>query len=329
MKAKIPIVVSLRGGLGNQLFQIAACLDICHDSAFEVEWCVGKPRLSLQGVPEVTSFKLPTEVVFMKKKSFSWLMSKSTGYLLRMGIFPRNYEKIYFVKRLIIALAKFISLVYFKEKRKTIILDELGFVDFELPSNRLFLVGYFQSFRWAYNPLTFNKLKQIELKHESTIVEKYKQLALKERPLVVHIRLGDYKIERDFGVLHPQYYIDNIEKLWQKGGFGKIWVFSDEIELAEKYFHLSDKTNFRFVPEIDGSASFTLEVMRSGFGYIIGNSTFSWWAAFLSYAESPLVIAPDPWFKNIDSPRDLLPPTWIKAKSIWSNEQVMDPGNNL
>jgi hypothetical protein len=45
---------------------------------------------------------------------------------------------------------------------------------------------------------------------------------------------------------------------------------------------------------------------------IIGNSTFSWWAAFLRDRPGRTVIAPRPWidYKRFNE-RDLLPPDWI------------------
>jgi len=61
---------------------------------------------------------------------------------------------------------------------------------------------------------------------------------------------------------------------------------------------------------VDNSPTATLQAMRFGRGYIIANSTFSWWGAYLSMTENAPVYAPSPWFKGMRSPEDLLPPHW-------------------
>lgn len=116
--------------------------------------------------------------------------------------------------------------------------------------------------------------------------------------------------KNNFGIPGKDYYTDAISQQWSTGLYKKIWVFSDEPEVAVSHLPQQYLSQIRWIPEIDSSAAQTLEVMRLGAGFVIGNSTFSWWGAFLAYNSEAHVIAPRPWFKFGKSPQDLIPPGW-------------------
>ena len=58
------------------------------------------------------------------------------------------------------------------------------------------------------------------------------------------------------------------------------------------------------------SAAETLQTMRLCHGYVIGNSSFSWWGAKLSFQENPPVISPSKWFLGQPDPAGLIPDDW-------------------
>jgi hypothetical protein len=64
------------------------------------------------------------------------------------------------------------------------------------------------------------------------------------------------------------------------------------------------------VPDKDISPSETLELMRYGRAYVIANSSFSWWGAYLRMNHRASVYAPKKWFKGMEDPADLIPPDW-------------------
>ena len=155
-----------------------------------------------------------------------------------------------------------------------------------------------------------------KLSDSSELVNSFKALALKENPLIVHVRLGDYLAEGGFGTLHKIYYKKAIGKAMELGDFGKIWMFSNDALEAINRLPDNLKLEVRVMPPFQESPAMALEVMRMGKGYVIANSTFSWWGASLSYQPKPVVIYPYPWFKSLDSPLDLVPPNWFPISNL-------------
>jgi hypothetical protein len=318
---KVPII-SLTGGLGNQLFQLAAGLSLFGSSQFSFEWGVGKPRLNSSGTPELNSFTIPKNVTFLRKKRFSWLMSKSTGYVLRMGISPRWYENNKMIRQVIIRLSEIVSFFYFGTRRKTVVCQTLGYSDKINVTNSSFVVGYFQSYLYVQMHNTLELMRGLKVEDPDMVIHQFSKLAEEEHPLIVHIRLGDYKHEPGFGLLHENYYRSMIEQEWSSGRYRKIWIFSDEPEIALSYLSNLDLSIFRTIEAPNNSTALTFELMRLGKGYIISNSTFSWWAALLAHNDSVKVVAPEPWFRHIQEPNQLIPPNWVRVPAQWKENNV-------
>jgi len=303
-------LVGLTGGLGNQLFQLAAGLNAAKKTQLYLEWNLGKPRISDSGLPEVASFSLPKNTSLGIKKKDNGLASKAFGYMLRQGISTRLYERLPTFKIITKIFASLLISIYEKQLYWIYINKGVGYSQLPKYSNKKLLIGYFQSYMWLRDSEILNALKNLKIKNQTEQIVYYKNLANIEKPLVIHIRLGDYKNEDLFGIPTLRYYQNGINQLWESGKYSKIWIFSDEPELALKIYGKILPTECRWIPEINKSAAQTFEVMRYGRGYVIANSTFSWWAAMISHTISPEVIAPYPWFKSIESPQALIPPHW-------------------
>lgn len=302
--------VSLTGGLGNQLFQLAYALDYAGTNEVILESALAKPRLNSEGFPELLTFELPPQVSLSEKKIINWLNVKIAGYLLRQGIEKKSFERI----KMIAATTRFIGAVLLSISFRTpifpLIAQGVGYFEKKTSHHKNLLIGYFQSHRWASNDVTCQKLRSLKLKNTTILIQKYVELADLENPLVVHIRLGDYKQEDSFGIPTRNYYSRAISLSLETGKYNSIWVFSDEVELAQELFGDLFPAQVRWITEFNDSAATTLEVMRLGKGYIIANSSFSWWGAFLSHSPTSNVICPSPWFIGIDAPKHLVPHTW-------------------
>ncbi len=112
------------------------------------------------------------------------------------------------------------------------------------------------------------------------------------------------------GVLPIAYYKEAIKMLAERIGTLTLFVFSDDIPWAKKNLDSPFKTYFVSDPTlIDTEELFLMSHCRH---HIIANSSFSWWAAWINQKPEKLVLAPKNWFKDKErEPRDLIPDTWI------------------
>lgn len=115
----------------------------------------------------------------------------------------------------------------------------------------------------------------------------------------IHVRRGDY-VDNPFYVdlMETPYYEDAMA-LFPKE---KFIVFSDNIEWCKKQ-DIFNRCEFANGNEIDD-----LNLLASCKGIIMANSSFSWWAGYLSDAK---VVAPLAWYRD-GVERTVLPKEWIK-----------------
>ena len=177
-------------------------------------------------------------------------------------------------------------------------------------------IGYFQSWIWASDVRVFNKLMNLKPQSTTTPAANLIEIMKKDKVLICHIRLKDYLGEDSFGIPTKNYYENAIEKILTLQSFDKILIFSDSPESCLDYF----PAKFEKIAEVaDDSALNPAEVLhclRFASAYVIANSTFSWWGAFLRFNRNAPVIAPNPWFKNGQSPVELVPHDWIKIDAF-------------
>jgi hypothetical protein len=304
------ITVSLTGGLGNQLFQLANALSISDSFEVDFESCIGKPRLNSEGDPELFSFLLPKTIRLLEKRRCSWLVRKACGYFLRSGILPKSYERAPLYSRLVQLVTSTLVSAHLGRWTLAQAGSNIGYSGLPRIDTNRFIIGYFQTYRSLQEMRVKEFFNTVKPKLGDLEVVSYKEIAEREIPLVVHLRLTDYESESEFGIPSIDYYEKAFEFMNLHVEFGRVWIFTDDEVKAQKLLPHNLTSDARWIPKVANSSAATLEVMRYGHNYIIGNSTFSWWGATLSYAESPLVIAPEPWFKSIYEPRDLIPTNW-------------------
>jgi len=309
VKTKITYV-SLTGGLGNQLFQFAAGRSCSSNDTLYLISCLGVPRTTGEE-PDICDFELGNGVELLpcnhrhllSKKVFNFLISMSTGR-------RRWILKTPPILKIVSAMASLVFRIELRIFAKIFVSNGIGFSKVSSKRAITFPVGYFQTYRSITTGEMLRFDSDICLKSKNPLIEQLREEASQLNPLIVHVRLGDYKSETGFGILGIDYYESAISSQLEDKKIKEIWLFSDETELAisripKRYLQMTR------VMKLEGfSPAQVLEVMRLGHSYVIANSTFSWWGAFLSYSENPRVIAPHRWFTKLEEPLDLVPISW-------------------
>lgn len=136
----------------------------------------------------------------------------------------------------------------------------------------------------------------------------------------IHARMGDYLQLQQY---HPvltweDYYEKAIKKHMELRGANSFHyrLYSDSIDLARLRFN-QQGLNIEFVDEPNEIEAFSQ--MMACDDAIIGNSSYSWWAAYLNSNPAKIVIAPShtSWFGTGYSylnTGDIIPNEWIQVQ---------------
>lgn len=179
------------------------------------------------------------------------------------------------------------------------------------------LNGYFQSPKYfpGFHDELLELLLNLEIeKHENDYVNE----TCEGDYLVAHVRRGDYlnpTTQQFHGLASLQYFKKALETLAILTGVDKVFVFSDSPDTVAREFRNLPFEVKVLNPSSPLSEIATLHAMSKAVGFVMSNSSFSWWGASLmqhsaNFGEAP-VIAPRPWFASGESASDLLSPSWF------------------
>lgn len=190
-----------------------------------------------------------------------------------------------------------------------------GFCEFPLFTESILINGYFQSWRFFEDVKDRIREEIIYLSEEDkALIEKsWSQIHKTEIIIAVHVRRGDTIPNSWYHTLIPNSYyekaMNHLKEVYKDENIS-FCIFSDDLEWCKKEPLFSNCTFFS-----SGTAYIDLIGMSRCSALIIGNSTFSWWAAYLSGSEH--VVYPDKWFGPGNSHLDisgLHPDKWRKIE---------------
>ncbi len=291
------IIVKLFGGVGNQMFQYAAGRSLALKNNCELKL-------------DITHFDtliLPNDLPY---RSFDLSIFDLDPFLCTEEEIKKfNYNTNSFLEKGFRKVKNVFS------KYTTVCEPYFHFYeDFLKNSGNVYIDGYWQSEKY------FKHIEQIirnDFKIKTTlnaegltILEKIKNT----NSVCVNIRrqeLASNKYSTQFVGLD---YLNNaIEAISKKEINPHFFIFSDELSWVKENIKIDYQ--FTIVEESLYGDKYRdcLFLMSSCKHFIIPNSTFGWWAAWLSGIEKKVVITPNKWFTdNTKDTRDLIPEEWIK-----------------
>jgi len=275
-------VVSIAGGLGNQMFQYSFYLNLK---------CSLYPK-------ECTEIFIAT-------------------YELHNGFeLDKVFDtKINIFKNLAVGICKkYLKGLVLKKGESSIgTFEEIKFVN-KMPIT--YFSGYWQTEKY-FLPiedkirLAFKfDLKKVNDRTNSLLLEMKPQNAVS-----IHIRRGDYEYDLNAkevlgGICDMEFYKKSIHYICEKNKDPFFYIFSDDCEWVMEHF--SFLLNSSIVDWNKKADSWQDMMLMSQCKHnIIANSSFSWWGAWLNSNPQKIVIAPSKWFNNFDA-LDIVPESWIR-----------------
>jgi hypothetical protein len=185
----------------------------------------------------------------------------------------------------------------------------------------VYLDGYWQSYKY-FEDIRETIIEDFSLKIglEQSHLDLLNQIN-SGNSVSLAVRRTDYlnpEMLRDFGICSARYYNEAISLIEEKIKEPKFFVVSDDLDWTKaninfKNHHVVYISELRENDKIKDYQEMSL--MSKCKHNIIANSSFSWWPAWLNSNPDKIVIAPDIWSNNRSSKiNELVPKNWVKIK---------------
>jgi len=283
------IIVQLRGGLGNQMFQYAVGLGLAEKNNTGL-------KLDLSWYDNIAAGDTPRIFSLDNYSITSGIATSEEAARLEPGFFDRLSEKL-------------------KNRLDTDRHYRFDPALFHLKGDYR-LAGFYQSYKF-FEFLRDRLSAEFRLKNRwSDDGESFRQkIAEGTRNVGLHIRRGDYAHDKKTNLYHgacsAEYYQAALSEMKKRIGNFKLFVFSDEIEWAGKNINWPGEIEYvsrTGLPDFE-----ELLLMSYCRHQIIANSSFSWWAAWLNNNPEKIIISPKIWLQAADiDKKDLIPGNWLE-----------------
>lgn len=149
--------------------------------------------------------------------------------------------------------------------------------------------GWFQSEKyWIHCKEYVMEMLEFEPLHVNRVRSQYHRV-LDKKTIAISIRRGDYVDNPNYELLNANYYYLALLEHFPDWREYSILIFSDDIPYCKVHFQCLP--NVTFIEGLNPMEQLILGSMCDNF--IVANSTFSWWMAYLGEKEHSKIIRPN------------------------------------
>jgi len=294
------IIVSLFGGLGNQMFQYACGKAIAMKLGVELKLDLS---LVVDRTPRENFTYRDYELAVFNIQDKIATEDEVRAYIPNLWNSTELQRQLYRVKRFLTQRA------FFREKLKFRFNEDIDSV-----SDNSYIYGYFQTERY-FEDLRIELLERFSLRNQLDEVNAtiLRQMQL-ENSVSIHVRRGDYT-NSPFTLLGvDDYYRKAVDFIIANVDNPVFYVFTNDQEWVEENFKTLEISK-SIVTINSGNQSYKDMILMSNCKHnICANSSFSWWGAWLNTNVDKVVITPNNWFNTteyVESTYDLIPASWL------------------
>ena len=316
------LIIEVPGGLGNQLFAFFAGFYLAKSLNHRLIIDLLNVSMEHSKHYSLTSFEL--DAVFVNSKSNIFKKAKKTIRKISDSLAYRIPGFSTFREKTI--------RLYIEEPHSEYDSDLIWELK-KLSEMRVFwgggkvrLRGYFSTSRYLEMLQEQRLFDTCTLRNPSVWYRSLEEIALRQRPIMMHIRRGDLmsSIEHH-GVLDEKYYEHALNLALDKYSKHPIWVFSDAIQEIQNWELFEGKDVFFVQRDRSSSLSYLnlddpaehLLLMSYGCANIVANSSFSLFGAMFNQ-NADLVICPQPITRNSNmNIQSFYPENWVRIPAVW------------
>lgn len=185
-----------------------------------------------------------------------------------------------------------------------------SFQEWNLDNGNYDVNGALQSEKYFESAFT-KQLFEFKADFLKGLLEKYNYLFYK-KTIFISVRRGDFVYHSHYYQLPYQYYFLALKENFTDWKERNLIFMSDDINYCK--FHFSFLKNAFFLENL--SAIEQLAISSAGQDFIISNSTFSWWVAWLGEKKDSKIIRPLKNFRGLfaelNDDSGFFPSRWIK-----------------